>query len=103
MFVPPTRLDECSSSSSSEDLEGYEFDGLDDASNNTQIKWLSKTDLSNVLEENKEENEERLNKNKADNDHAFAFSSGYSMKTVVEDSNEPSPFKKGYKMTHNEK
>mmetsp|Transcript_17304 Transcript_17304/g.19367 ORF Transcript_17304/g.19367 Transcript_17304/m.19367 type:complete len:105 (+) Transcript_17304:138-452(+) len=101
--MPPTRLDESSSNSSeSEDLDGYEFDGLDSGSNTPKIKCLSKTDLSNVLEDNKEDNED----NEATKDeYSFGFSGGYSMKKAQEVSAETlaeaeanSLFNKGYKM-----
>ena len=61
---------------------------------------MSKSDLSNVLEENKEDTEEHLTNGDTEGEYSFGFSGGYSMKTANEELNDSTPFKKGYKMTH---
>ena len=76
-------------------MEGYEFDNLEKESETTRIKCLSKSDLSNVLEENKEDTEEHLTNGDTEGEYSFGFSGGYSMKTANKELNDHSPFIRG--------
>ncbi len=82
MFMPPTRLDKDSSSNSStsEEFDDYEFDGLDN--NDFKVKALPKEDLKNIIEETNGDDESETKPKK--DEYSFGFSGGYSMQVKDE-------------------
>lgn len=104
MFVPPSRLDE-NSSDSDPDMEGYDFDTLNQEITSGPRKAIGKAGTWKNVEEIKEDqNEYASSFNKGKKKGGFGGFSGYSMKLATDEAKEEnesssSDFKPGYRMS----